>query len=159
MYKRNSKSEVSLLFSLFCKRYTRTSRLPFFWPSPIVSPCICYFGPWPSWCHLWRMFSVAPTATYALSLTLQITFHVTHLKVDQKFVDQLGKFWTICWVRKKLKFQFLNCLNSCCCHMRLSIVMMQNSLLVFLSLLWIACFNFSSSIAQHCALLTMCPWS
>jgi len=58
----------------------------------------------------------------------------------------------------KLKFQFPNCFNGWCCHMKLSIVTLQNNS-ICLHLLWTVGFNFPSSTAQYHALLTVCPWS
>jgi len=49
---------VNLLF--YSTKHTQEQiHCNFFLFNPIASPHICYYGPWASWCHSWRIFSVA----------------------------------------------------------------------------------------------------
>lgn len=54
-----------------------------------------------------------------------------------------GKIWTVCWVREKPEFQFLNHFNGYCCCIRSRVVMMwtTTSISIPLCLLWIVEFQ------------------
>jgi hypothetical protein len=121
------------LFSFFCRRYTIKIYCHFILCNPLAFPHIHFFIPQASWCNQWRMFLFVREATYALHPwplnCLEIGIHMTHLWVVWKYGNQMGwdEIWTACWMGEKFEFQFSNCFNSHCCHMRSSIVMMQNN--------------------------------
>jgi hypothetical protein len=64
--------------------------------NPLASPHICYFCTRASWCHLWRMFSIAREAAHALLLApplrLHIGVHVTQILAVRKYWSQKGLY-------------------------------------------------------------------